>query len=273
MRLLANGRPLAATTSGALGRFVLDVRAPRRSGRYRLVLRAGERRVVLPDLTVRPVVLAAVGDVNLGDRIDAGIRTLGPDQPWKPATPLLRAADIAVANLECAVSTRGWAVAGKEYTFRGAPSSLAAVARAGLDAVTVANNHSLDFGVEAFVDTLRHAHRYGLRTLGGGTLGVARTPSFMEAGGSGSRCSRTPTSGPSVSTPRRLTRERRRRIPPRSRSTWLPPGAAPTRSSSTSTGATSWSSRPTSGSARSRRSRSRPARRSCSARIRTSCSR
>jgi poly-gamma-glutamate synthesis protein (capsule biosynthesis protein) len=74
-------------------------------------------------------------------------------------------------------------VAGKEYTFRGAPSSLAAVARAGLDAVTVANNHSLDFGVEAFVDTLRHAHRYGLRTLGGGTLGVARTPSFMDAGG------------------------------------------------------------------------------------------
>ena len=88
-----------------------------------------------------------------------------------------------MANLECAISTRGWAVSGKEYTFRGAPSSLAAAARAGLDVVSVANNHSLDFGVEAFVDTLRHARRYGLQTIGGGTLAVARRPYVARAGG------------------------------------------------------------------------------------------
>src|SRR5688500_17263117 len=64
VRVLANGRPVAIARSGALGRFELTVRAPRRSGRYRLVLRAGERRTFLPDLVVRPVVLAAVGDVN-----------------------------------------------------------------------------------------------------------------------------------------------------------------------------------------------------------------
>jgi poly-gamma-glutamate capsule biosynthesis protein CapA/YwtB (metallophosphatase superfamily) len=183
VRLLANGKPIAAARSGALGRFMLDVRAPRRSGRYRLVLRAGDRRTVLPDLIVRPVVLAAVGDVNLGDRIDTGIRTVGPDGPWKPAAPVLRAADLTVANLECAVSTRGWAVPGKEYTFRGAPSSLAAAGRAGVDVVSVANNHSLDFGVEAFVDTLRHARRFGLQTIGGGTLGAARRATLVRLGG------------------------------------------------------------------------------------------
>ena len=183
VRLLANGRPVAAGRAGALGRFFLDVQAPRRSGRYRLVLRAGERRRVLPDLVVRPVVLAAAGDVNLGDRIDAGIRALGPDAPWKAVAPVLRAADVTVVNLECAVSTRGSPVPGKEYTFRGAPSSLAAAERAGVNVVSVANNHSLDFGVDAFVDTLRHARRFGLRTIGGGTLAAARRPVVWRAGG------------------------------------------------------------------------------------------
>src|SRR6187551_741285 len=118
VRLLANGQPLGAATSGELGRFFLEVRAPRRSGRYGLVLRGDDRRTVLPDLVVRPVVLAAVGDVNLGDRIDVGVHSLGADAPWKAATPILSAADIAVANLECAVSTRGSPVP-KEYNFRG----------------------------------------------------------------------------------------------------------------------------------------------------------
>lgn len=74
-------------------------------------------------------------------------------------------------------------MAGKEYTFRGAPFPLAAAGRAGIDVVSVANNHSLDFGVDAFGDTLRHARRFGLRTIGGGTLGAARRPSVVLAGG------------------------------------------------------------------------------------------
>jgi poly-gamma-glutamate synthesis protein (capsule biosynthesis protein) len=183
MRLLANGRPLVVARSGALGKFALRFRAPSRSARYRLVLHAGERRTPLADLVVRPVVLAAVGDVNLGDRIGAAIRSYGSGYPWTSAAPLLRAADLAIANLESAVSTRGTPAA-KKYTFRGDPSAVPAVARAGIDVVSVANNHSLDFGAEAFLDTLRHVRRAGIATVGGGRdAAAARRPAIVTAGG------------------------------------------------------------------------------------------
>ena len=74
----------------------------------------------------------------------------GPRYPWLKVAPVLRRADIAVANLESAVSNRGYAWPGK-YTFRGPPKALRATAKfAGVDVVSLANNHSLDYGRVAF---------------------------------------------------------------------------------------------------------------------------
>ena len=82
----------------------------------------------------------------------------------------LRAADVATANLEGAVSTRGVAVANKEFHFRGSPALLrSAHVAGGLDVVTVANNHSGDYGSVALLDTIRYAHAAGLETVGGGS--------------------------------------------------------------------------------------------------------
>jgi poly-gamma-glutamate synthesis protein (capsule biosynthesis protein) len=88
-----------------------------------------------------------------------------------------QAADIATVNLEGVVSSRGSPVPDKEFHFRGARSMLAgAVAAAGLDVVTVANNHSLDFGPTAFLDTLAALGALGVRSVGGGaTLAKARS--------------------------------------------------------------------------------------------------
>jgi poly-gamma-glutamate capsule biosynthesis protein CapA/YwtB (metallophosphatase superfamily) len=98
---------------------------------------------------------------------------------------LLRAADIATVNLEGAISERGVAAANKQYHFRGGPALLRGAAHvAGIDLVTVANNHSLDFGRDAFLDTLSAAHDAGLKTVGGGaTIDQARRPAMLEAGG------------------------------------------------------------------------------------------
>ena len=97
---------------------------------------------------------------------------------------MLRAADLALVNLECAVSNRGTPVSGKEYVFRGAPRALAGLARAGVDIASVANNHSLDYGTDAFLDTLAHARRAGIRTVGGGDdLTAARRPVIVVRGG------------------------------------------------------------------------------------------
>lgn len=133
---------------------------------------------------MRAVVVAAGGDVNLGDRTATAIAAHGPGFPWSGVAPLLRGADLTIANLECAVSRGGSPAAGKDYTFRGAPSALAAVARAGVDVLSLANNHSVDYGPGALLDTIRHARRNGIATAGAGAdLAAARRPVRLELGG------------------------------------------------------------------------------------------
>ena len=184
VRLAADGRRLARARAGPLGRFRLAVKAPLRSGTYRLVLASATMRIALQPLVVRPVALAAVGDVNLGDRTTAAISAHGAAYPWARVASLLRPADLTIANLECAVSTRGTPVPGKQYTFRGRPSALSAAARAGIDLVSLANNHSLDFGSVALLDTVRHARRAGIATVGAGAdLAAARRAARFTLGG------------------------------------------------------------------------------------------
>jgi hypothetical protein len=170
------------------GTFRFSVRVPRVSGSYPVALEVARDpivRIELDRLRVRGVRLYAVGDVNLGDRPGTAIATYGVRYPWLSVAPVLRAADISIANLECSISTRGSPVPGKQYTFRGKPSSLRAMARyAGIDVVTLANNHTLDYGRLAFADTLSYAHEYGLKTVGGGrNLDVARRPAVFRLGG------------------------------------------------------------------------------------------
>jgi poly-gamma-glutamate synthesis protein (capsule biosynthesis protein) len=170
------------------GSFRLEGRAPREQGHYdALVTVEGNSIEIVArrSIRVRPLRLAAVGDVNLGDRVGTAIATYGARYPWLSVATTLRRADLAIANLECAVSTRGSPVPGKEYTFRGKPSSLRAMAGyAGVDVVSVANNHSLDYGRVAFADTLSHARRFGMRPIGGGSdLAAARRARVVERGG------------------------------------------------------------------------------------------
>ena len=177
-----------ATTAGEDGTFRFRFRAPWALGRYPIALEVPRDPVVrieLGRIRVRPLRIAAVGDVNLGDRPGTAIETYGVRYPWLSVAPVLRAADISIANLECSVSTRGYPVPGKQYTFRGRPSSLRAMARyAEIDVITVANNHTLDYGRLAFADTLSYAHEYGLKTVGGGrNLDLARRPALFRLGG------------------------------------------------------------------------------------------
>jgi hypothetical protein len=185
--LFVGPRQRTATTAET-GRFRISMRVPRDPGRHPVAVEVARDPIVrmeLGRLLVRRLRMAVVGDVNLGDRPGAAIATYGARYPWLSVAPILRFADIAVANLECSVSTRGSPVPGKQYTFRGRPSSLRAMARyAGVDLITVANNHSLDYGRLAFADTLSYAHNYGMKTIGGGrNLAVARRPAFFRLGG------------------------------------------------------------------------------------------
>jgi poly-gamma-glutamate synthesis protein (capsule biosynthesis protein) len=72
-----------------------------------------------------------------------------------------------MVNLETAVTSRG-TPAPKEFRFRAPDAAFAAVRAAGVDVVSVANNHALDYGRVGLADTLDAARRSGVRAVGGG---------------------------------------------------------------------------------------------------------
>ena len=114
----------------------------------------------------RAVTLAFAGDVmfegGIRNQLDADPRAL-----LDGVRPVLRAADLAMVNLETAVTDRGIAQP-KQFTFRGPPWALEALTAAGVDVVSLANNHGIDFGAEGFEDTLAAAAARNLPLVGAG---------------------------------------------------------------------------------------------------------
>ncbi len=153
------------------------------SYRYRLVL-PGEAARTLPALRVRPVTLAAVGDVSPGSALDA-VRAHGAAWHWSKVGAWLRSRDVVVANLETAVGTGGTPWPAKNYHFLSPPATIRAMAKSGgVDVVTVANNHAVDYGRATFVSGLRTIRAAGVLTAGGGsTLKGALKPAIIERGG------------------------------------------------------------------------------------------
>jgi poly-gamma-glutamate capsule biosynthesis protein CapA/YwtB (metallophosphatase superfamily) len=184
-RLLLQGgrRTLGRVQSGPRGRFVLRFRAPE-PGRYRLSVVAAGRAAPVGQLYVRPLVLDAVGDVTFGEQVGPAVTTYGGGYPWTGVAETLRAADVTVGNLETSISTQGVAAA-KQYTFRGPPQALPAMARiAGFDVLTLANNHTNDYGPDALLDTIRYVRAAGIKTIGAGANDtLAGRAAVIEAGG------------------------------------------------------------------------------------------
>lgn len=126
------------------------------------------------------VTLVFAGDMALDETAGEWIAQ-GKD-PLADFASLFAHADIRVANLECVVATTG-AARNKNYTFRAHPRVIPALRRH-LDAVTVANNHSGDFGREAFAEMLDLLQKSRLAQTGGGrNLSEAHTPLILERKG------------------------------------------------------------------------------------------
>ncbi len=114
------------------------------------------------------ITIVAAGDINLGGRVNNIIKQNGYFYPISRLKPILSQADLTFGNLECSLSYQGKPVPGKEFTFRGSPENLRTLQAGGFDLVSIANNHSKDFGEEAFLDTLKNLKLYGIKPVGGG---------------------------------------------------------------------------------------------------------
>lgn len=129
------------------------------------------------------VTLAAVGDLMMARSIGRALQRSPADTPFAAVAAWLRAADVTIGNLECALSVAGRPAA-KSYTFRGPPAAADALRDAGFDVVSLANNHSLDYGEAAQVETLALLDAAGIAHVGSGpNEAAAYAPVFVEAHG------------------------------------------------------------------------------------------
>ena len=81
---------------------------------------------------------------------------------------IMKNSELMVANSEFTVSNRGTAMKGKQYTFRAKPERLKIYDEMGVDLVTLANNHTYDFGKDAFLDMLDAFEKYNIPHIGAG---------------------------------------------------------------------------------------------------------
>jgi poly-gamma-glutamate synthesis protein (capsule biosynthesis protein) len=124
-----------------------------------------------------PVTISFVGDILLDSAPGRAIAR-GRD-PFAEARPLLDGVDLSIGNLECPVATGGAAV-DKIFTFRADPGTLPTLRRH-FDAVSVANNHSGDYGPGAFRETLQQLKTANIPYFGGGgDLAQAHAPLLLE---------------------------------------------------------------------------------------------
>lgn len=136
--------------------------------------------VAPPEPEDQIVTMSAVGDIMLG-------RTVGPRIGVVDLLANVRdelRADITVGNLECALAEGGTRNTKKMYTFRGPPRGAAFLAEAGFDVLSLANNHAMDYGADAFEETLALLDRAGIAHAGGGKdERAAHAPAFFTARG------------------------------------------------------------------------------------------
>jgi poly-gamma-glutamate synthesis protein (capsule biosynthesis protein) len=139
-----------------------------------------EEEPILPE----PIVLAFAGDINFDenskpiaryDRENKGI--LGAIS--EDLVEEMNNADIFMLNNEFAYSTRGSRIQEKSYTFRANPKRVDILKEMGVDIVSLANNHALDYGVDALLDTFTTLEEAGIDYVGAGVnIDRAKAPIY-----------------------------------------------------------------------------------------------
>jgi poly-gamma-glutamate capsule biosynthesis protein CapA/YwtB (metallophosphatase superfamily) len=130
------------------------------------------------------ITIAAVGDLMLGGRTEPFLKEFGPAYPFTEVMSTLGKADVVVGNLESPISLRGKAVENKKFTLRAGPIAAHALRQAGIRVVTLANNHSMDFGPLSLEDTLAALDEDGILFTGAGmNLDDARSPALLKIKG------------------------------------------------------------------------------------------
>ncbi|HZK23992.1 MAG TPA: CapA family protein [Oscillospiraceae bacterium] len=115
-----------------------------------------------------PLTIMAMGDIMLDQLTRQKLKEYDPTYPFLRVKELLKQGDVIFGNLETPISARGTPLAGKKYTFSAAPFSVQCLEDAGINMVSLANNHIMDYGEEALSDTLNILAEHNITSAGAG---------------------------------------------------------------------------------------------------------
>lgn len=125
-----------------------------------------------------------LGDVMLGRLVNNLLKRVPPGYPWGDTLSVLRQADLRICNLECVLSDKGRPWGSKAFYFRTDAKNIAALKAADINMVSLANNHSCDFGYDAMEEMLAILDKSNISRAGAGlNIEEAQRPAVLESCG------------------------------------------------------------------------------------------
>lgn len=136
-------------------------------------------------LVLQRLRVSLVGDLMLGGRAQAVLAREGYDYPFLNTREEFAASDIVLANLEGPLTDHTQPLLDKQYVFRSPAKYVApAMRQAGINMVSLANNHALDYGARGLRDTVVALERSQIGYFGAGEdLAAARSSTIRVIGG------------------------------------------------------------------------------------------
>ncbi len=144
-----------------------------------------KKEPAVPIVSKEPVTLLAVGDVMLSRHVWTKIKEHGgdPRYPFVETAQFTKSADITFGNVETAVSDLS-APPAEGMSFITPTKAIEGLKYAGFDIVSLANNHSLNFGREALLDSVNQLADQGIKSAGAGeNIESAHAPAILEVKG------------------------------------------------------------------------------------------
>jgi len=148
------------------------------------------------------VTLTAVGDIMLGGNVEALIKQHGPGYPFQCVGDILKNSDIAFANLESPLTNESnkaiWDYTkildhpieingrpiGSSIYCKASPHCVNALSLAGINIVSIANNHIMDYGLNGLSDTITELSKKNISSIGAGkNIAEAKKPVIIEKNG------------------------------------------------------------------------------------------
>ncbi|MHB8129385.1 MAG: CapA family protein [Mobilitalea sp.] len=142
----------------------------------------------IEEIQAKPIVLGFAGDINF-DEDSYPVAKYDSEKNGilgglsSDLVKEMNAADVMILNNEFAYSTRGTKTPDKSYTFRADPSRVGILNEMGVDIVSLANNHALDYGPDALLDTFEALDGAGVEYIGAGIdMDRAKAPIYFTVG-------------------------------------------------------------------------------------------